>query len=126
MAMLVVTAASCRRVSIINRRLRSCRFERRMARACVIPAGWAALGLVSALLSAMFASSAHAAIKVSPAAIKLNRPEASQQLLITEFIGDKQRDATRDAKFEVKPPAVVSVHADGLMEPLEEGATTVI
>ena len=67
-----------------------------------------------------------AEIRVSPAAVKLDRPEASQQLLITDVNGEKQRDATREAKFEVKPPVVVRVDADGLMEPLEEGTTTVV
>ena len=97
-----------------------------MARVGVIPVHLLALGLAFALLSAVLPSSSFAEIKVSPAAVKLDRPEASQQLLITDMNGAKQRDATREAKFEVKPPVVVRIDADGLMEPLEEGATTVV
>jgi hypothetical protein len=97
-----------------------------MARACVIPVRRLALGLGMAIFLGFFASSARAEIRASPAAVKLDRPEASQQLLITEASGEKQRDATREAKFEVKPPIVVKIDADGLMAPLEEGTTTVV
>src|SRR5678809_379674 len=98
-----------------------------MARVGVISACRLALGLAAALLAlAAGAPAARGEVRVSPAAVKLDRPEASQQLLITDINGDKQRDATREAKYEVKPPMVVRVDADGLMEPLEEGATTVV
>ena len=97
-----------------------------MARVEFIPVRWLALGLAIALLSAGGWSAAVAEMRVSPASVKLDRPEASQQLLITEVTGEKQRDATREAKYEVKPPMVVRVDADGLMEPLEEGTTTVV
>lgn len=69
---------------------------------------------------------AQAEIKVSPASIELDRPEASQQLLVTKESGGKRQDATREAKYEVQAPAIIQVDADGLVHPLAEGATKLV
>lgn len=101
--------------------------ETPMARTCVISVHQLAFGLAIALLfTAILSSPAQAQVRVSPTTVSLDRPEASQQLLVTEVSGARQRDATRDATFEVKPPLVVKVDAEGLVRPLEEGATTVV
>lgn len=68
-------------------------------------------------------ASARAELQVSPAVISLDRPEASQQILVTEVEGDRRRDVTREARFEIAAPAIASISADGLLRPATEGAT---
>lgn len=64
-----------------------------------------------------------AELQVSPAAVQLDRPEASQQVLVTEVDGDRRRDVTREARYEIAAPAVATIAADGLLRPATEGAT---
>ncbi|MBA4063437.1 MAG: hypothetical protein C0501_06935 [Isosphaera sp.] len=64
---------------------------------------------------------AHAAVTVSPPAVRLDSPEASQQLLVTRDAAD----ATRAARYEVADPAVAAVDAAGLVTPRAEGKTEV-
>ena len=85
--------------------------------------------LVAAILAlcvALSASSVWAQLSVSPAAILLDRPEGSQQLLVTIQEGELRRDVTREVKYEVRPPAVIAIGADGLIQPLAEGTSQVI
>ncbi len=79
-----------------------------------------------ALCAVWSAPMARAQLSVSPTAILLDRPEASQQLLITVQEGELRRDVTREVKYEVRPPAVVAIGADGLIQPLAEGTSQVI
>src|SRR5262245_48489553 len=67
-----------------------------------------------------------AQLKVSPDTVRLDKPESSQQLLVTEPQGGLQRDVTREVRYEVQPPLVVSVDADGLVHPLAEGSTRLV
>jgi hypothetical protein len=69
---------------------------------------------------------AAADLQVSPATISLNRPEASQQILVTEIDGERRRDVTREARFEISAPAVASIGADGLLRPVSEGAAQLV
>jgi hypothetical protein len=62
-------------------------------------------------------------LQVSPTTISLDRPEASQQLLVTEIDGERRRDVTRAATFEIAAPALARVSADGLIHPMAEGET---
>lgn len=64
-----------------------------------------------------------AELQVSPTAISLDRPEASQQVLVTEVEGERRRDVTREARFEIAAPAIVSISTDGLLRPATEGTT---
>jgi hypothetical protein len=87
----------------------------------------------SILLAAIFAfgatsqvASAAGDLRVSPTAISLDRPEASQQLLVTDCESTFQRDVTRDVQYQVGEPAVVRVEPDGLIYPLAEGTTQLI
>ncbi len=64
-----------------------------------------------------------AELQVSPAVISLDRPEGSQQILVTEVEGDRRRDVTREARYEIAAPAVASIAADGLLRPASEGTT---
>ena len=61
------------------------------------------------------------AVRVSPPSVRLDSPEASQQLLVTAPTGD----ATRAAKYEVADPAVAAVDASGMVTPKGEGRTEV-
>jgi hypothetical protein len=75
------------------------------------------------LLALLFGpAAAHAAVTVTPPAVTLDSPEASQQLLVTLAAGD----GTRAAKYEVANPAVAAVDATGLVTPKAEGKTEVV
>ena len=67
-------------------------------------------------------ASARAAVVVTPAAVKLDSPEASQQLLVTLDAAD----GTRGAKYEVADPAIAIVDAAGRITPKAEGKTDVV
>src|SRR5262245_14025712 len=68
---------------------------------------------------------AFAQVSVSPTAVTLDRPEATQQLLITEQAGAVRRDHTRTAEYTVANPAIARVDAEGLVHPLTDGVTQV-
>ncbi|RLT01345.1 MAG: DUF1549 domain-containing protein [Planctomycetota bacterium] len=67
--------------------------------------------------------SARAELQISPAVISLDRPEGSQQILVTEVEGDRRRDVTREARYEIAAPAIARIAADGLLRPVTEGTT---
>ena len=78
---------------------------------------------VALLLTLLFGSApAHAAVRVTPSAVTLDSPEASQQLLVTLETGD----GTRTATYEIADPAVAAVDAAGRVTPKAEGKTEVI
>ncbi len=66
-------------------------------------------------------SPAFAALAVSPAAVLLDSPEASQQLLVTL----PTADGTRSATYEIADPAIAAVDATGMVTPKGEGKTDV-
>lgn len=66
---------------------------------------------------------ARAELQVSPAVISLDRPEGSQQILVTEVEGDRRRDVTRGAQYQIATPNVAGIAADGLIRPTGEGTT---
>ncbi len=76
---------------------------------------WAALAFLVGV------SPAFAALAVSPAAVLLDSPEASQQLLVTL----PTADGTRTATYEVADPAIAAVDATGMVTPKGEGKTDV-
>lgn len=64
-------------------------------------------------------------IRVSPEIIRLEGPESSLQLLVTEFSANGQAiDRTFEARFALADPTVASLDARGRMEPLRDGRTT--
>ena len=65
---------------------------------------------------------AQAAVRVTPPAVTLDTPEASQQLLVTLDTAD----GTRSAKYESANPAIAVVDASGLVTPKAEGKTEVV
>lgn len=67
-------------------------------------------------------TAAHAAVRVTPAAVTLDSPEASQQLLVTLDTAD----GTRTAKYEIADPSIAVVDAAGRVTPKGEGKTEVV
>lgn len=78
-----------------------------------------------ALFVLLFGASASAGeLRVSPAAVVLNGPESTQQLLVgSQPVGP---DLTHRAKYAVANPAVARVTATGLVEPKAEGKTELV
>lgn len=64
-----------------------------------------------------------AELRVSPAAVKIDRPEDSLQLLVSDVQPAMTRDMTRSVTYEVLPPLIATVDADGLIQPIAEGTT---
>jgi hypothetical protein len=58
--------------------------------------------------------------------VLIDRPESSQQLLVTLVDGPTRRDVTREAKFSIGSPAVARVDSQGRVAPLADGATELI
>ena len=72
---------------------------------------WLWSGLVSAQLS------------VRPETIILDRPEASQQVLVTDLVGTQLHDLSRQVSYQVVDPNVIRIDTDGLVQPVSEGST---
>lgn len=66
---------------------------------------------------------AKAQFSVSPATISFDRPETTQQVLVTQLAGPFWQDLTRQVEYIVADPAIIRVDADGLVYPLAEGTT---
>ena len=63
-----------------------------------------------------------AELRVSPATIVLEGPEASQQVLVSQLAADgKPLDLSRSAGYRVVPPTIATVDRRGLLRPLAEG-----
>lgn len=78
--------------------------------------------MVGAWLCFAMTTDVRAEIQVSPTAITLDRPEASQQVLVTRILPNGQRgDATRLARYQLDVPGVVGIDETGLLAPLSEG-----
>jgi hypothetical protein len=86
------------------------------------------LALLAAFAAALPASGAvPAGVVVSPPAVHLDSPEATQQLLVTAAgAGGRPTDCTRAAVYQSANPAVVSADATGLLTPHAEGRTEVV
>jgi hypothetical protein len=82
-------------------------------------ARWSALLTVAGLVAT---SPALADVVVTPTAVTLDGPEATQQLLVRDAAG---LDLTRQAKYESAAPNVVRVDATGLVEVVGEGKTEI-
>jgi hypothetical protein len=74
----------------------------------------------------MFAQSRINQLSISPQAVQIDRPEGSQQILVTREEGESLRDVTRDARYKADPPGLFSIDASGLIQPLAEGTSTLI
>jgi hypothetical protein len=83
---------------------------------------------IAALLIGVLAGGARAAdLRVTPAAIVLESPEATQQILAdTQAEDGRAIDLTRAAEYASNDPAVAVVDATGLVEPRAEGRTEIV
>lgn len=71
--------------------------------------------------------SASGEIRVTPERIELDRPEASQQVLVLEQTApDRAQDRTREVRFEVSPPSIAQIDPSGLLRPLSDGSGELI
>jgi hypothetical protein len=65
-------------------------------------------------------------LKLIPTAIRLDSPEASDQILVSLETADGQRsDQTRQATFEPADRGIVSVSTTGRVEPVADGRTSI-
>lgn len=82
--------------------------------------------MVCALLMLLAATApARAKVLVSPPAVTLDNPEASQQLLVTLDASGQPQDGTRTAAYEVADSAIASVDGAGMVTPRAEGKTVI-
>jgi len=83
--------------------------------------------VIAVLLTLCVSTSAWGAITVSPGAVDLDSPEASQQLLVSApEPGGRVLDVTRQVAYEVADPAIARIGNDGLVRPLAEGQTEIV
>lgn len=90
---------------------------------------WVHLALVVALpaIAAIECRGAEPKLLVTPPTVKLDRPESTQQLLLSIEANDSRTvDATRTAKYRSADPAIATVDELGLVEPLRDGKTTIV
>lgn len=69
---------------------------------------------------------AQAQVSVTPMSITLDRPESSQQMLVTEFSGNERIDRTREGLYSVANPEMARVDQNGVVYPLSEGFTQLV
>lgn len=95
----------------------------------LMPAGGA---IVKRLLGTLILALAAAAptsgdeLSLVPPEVRLDRPEASQQLVLVARDGARRTDVTLRARFETSPPGLASIDSDGLVQPLREGAGQIV
>lgn len=83
------------------------------------------IGITGAIM--LWPDDLRAELQVRPVRVVLDRPEASQQILVTETLSDRRRvDRTRDVSFKIQNPDVVEINDRGLLQPLNEGGTDVL
>lgn len=78
------------------------------------------------LVPLLTAAPARAQVRVSPAAVRLEAPEASQQLLVSQAAAGRSVDLTRGVQYRSLDPKVAVVGADGLVRPSGDGRTQVV
>jgi hypothetical protein len=69
---------------------------------------------------------AQSTLAVFPGKTILHGKAARQRLIVTETVGGKSVDRTRDARFESQHPGIVQVSADGVVTPVGEGVGTIV
>ncbi|MDA1049405.1 MAG: DUF1549 domain-containing protein [Planctomycetota bacterium] len=84
-------------------------------------------GLVLTLGLSVLCGWSLADIEVSPASVLLDRPESSQQLLVSVPQLDRTTiDVSREASYEIAHPDVARIEPTGLVHPLRDGQTEII
>lgn len=83
--------------------------------------------LCSLLAALVLAGPVGAAIVVTPPQVRLDSPEATQQLLVTQTSSDgRPIDRTRAATYESGNPALAIIDATGLIVPRAQGKTEIV
>lgn len=65
-------------------------------------------------------------LEISPAAVVLDRPESSQQVLITLVDETGRHDVTRMAAIQMGDFKIAKVNSQGLVQPASDGSTTLV
>lgn len=66
-------------------------------------------------------------LQTSPTEVSLDRPEASQQILIWQATDiDRRIDVTRQATLSIKPADIATVDENGLIRPLQNGNASLL
>ncbi len=86
----------------------------------------AALSLFFVVGVTMSGREAWAQLRVAPATIELDRPEATQQVVTLLAFDGRERDVTRSARYTVENPNIARVDAEGLVYPLADGSTRLL
>ena len=82
--------------------------------------------VLAALTTLGLAPSAFADLRVSPQAVILDGPEATQQLLVSTINPKNDPvDLTRRVRYELANPSIARINDSGLIEPLAEGSTEI-
>ena len=84
------------------------------------------LFLIVALVCASRSLSADSRLQVIPASVRLDRPEAIQQLLVMKGGNTTGLDVIRRCKFETTDPQIVEVDGDGRVVPKRDGRAAVV
>src|SRR5262245_28826827 len=80
--------------------------------------------LLAVLLGLLCRGTVAAELLVQPSRVVLDRPEASQQLLVTTLDpANRQVDLTRSAKYDILNREVATISSHGMIEPRGEGST---
>ncbi|MEO2033643.1 MAG: DUF1549 domain-containing protein [Planctomycetaceae bacterium] len=92
--------------------------------------GWAQFAVASFCAQAILVAGANgeqtAPLRVSPVAVSLDSPEATQQLLVTTDVAGRAKDLTHSVRYESSDPAIAVVTDDGRVQPRREGTTEIV
>ncbi len=82
---------------------------------------------MSTLFAVSLSSSSFARIVVSPESVVLDRPESSQQLLVSDSQTNRMTiDVSRSATYKIAQPAIAVIDSTGLIHPLSNGQTEIV
>ena len=76
--------------------------------------------------AASLTATARAAVVVSPAAVELDSPESTQQILVSRQDGARLIDVTRSVTYTSANPKVAAADGQGLIIPQGEGQTEIL
>ncbi len=76
------------------------------------------------LATVLFARTAESQWQADPPQVHLDRPEASQQVLVTLTQGTNRHDMTRRVEYFPANPEIFRIGQDGLIHPLADGTST--
>ncbi len=82
--------------------------------------------LQAVVLAAILSRGLAAEVRVSPAAVSLDLPDASSQLVVTAVSGDALVDRTHAAEYRSLDPSVAVVDARGVVLPRGDGTTRIV